>query len=809
MSEQAALHVFEATIESVDYENGVCSVRSITESTSSTTGVPLPNYGGKLDHGLYMRYATGTRVLCLRAPMLIGQQTSQASTVILSVFPFKSNYSVGAGGVRPVDEPGHIVGIPQFNQSDSEELGISLCLNGREGANLAFTNGGDVLLSSPDDTGYFCYSRDSGQTCFNSGHILISKSNSHNEIAGTAIRYFGSHRQKYENAEFFEHPLRLKYSQDTELGWKDIGMFHKDIPMDLTTFPRFPRNPRRSEYVLKINEYCEQSNFSGFDDESKMHSGTETLATASDTLSRDRKPGNCLRMHENELIEVIAGNLIDINGNILDINYNNVVLGASGYVYTESDDRPDNELYAIETKLKSRREIGYHFQLSTNTVSEEKSKSNSAANFIFDVDKEGVLKVNIPSSSDTGNVPFSSSANFVGSGDTISVSHANPSRIEPVPVSLWSNVITKKDEESGDVEGVRTVFGEARDVIYPNTLQTTRETGVLFSNNEREKYFPDTPSSVGADSIRVNITKYHNMYAAAERLIANTIQGFDFLTMPRPLEGVNPKGYQFEVRDDRKYGDDDTVTDDTKKIKNMSIMYVAPAKPAINPGGYISVAGNQRKSYPIYSNTFSTDTVEGKAKKERADFDNKATVSPGGRSASINLEGSIDMSIGQDHHDKKSMVLDMAGSMVAWFGKDRNGRSLILQTDGSVLVNVGGSYGVGDSSEYEGEGSEDTLSSVFNKGSLDIRVNVVDKGFVGKDPPKTGKNENPLSSDYLISISEQGLVIAGMHKGAPMIIRNDGNIHIESTNTLRLMSGDKIEFLEGSNKVARPSKDQQ
>ena len=237
-------------------------------------------------------------------------------------------------------------------------------------------------------------------------------------------------------------------------------------------------------------------------------------------------------------------------------------------------------------------------------------------------------------------------------------------------------------------------------------------------------------------------------------------------------------------------------------------MYVAPGAPAINPGGRISVAGRKKRDYGTYSNAFSTTTDEGVAKKERVDFGGIPTVSPAGRSANINTEGSIEMSIGSDEADKKSLVLDMAGSMVAWFGKDENGRSVIMQTDGSVLVNIGGSYGKGDGSEYEGAGSEANLSEVFNKGSLDIRVNVVDKGFVGSSPPKSPKNKNPMASDYLISISDKGLVIAGMHTGKPMIIRNDGNIHIESTNTLRLFASDKIEFREG-NFISYPNRKKQ
>ena len=136
------------------------------------------------------------------------------------------------------------------------------------------------------------------------------------------------------------------------------------------------------------------------------------------------------------------------------------------------------------------------------------------------------------------------------------------------------------------------------------------------------------------------------------------------------------------------------------------------------------------------------------------------------------------MSVGQDDNDKKSVVLDTAGSLVAWFGLDSNGRSMIVQTDGDVLFNVGGR--TGDS---------------FVPGRFDLRVNVVDKGYLGQEdftPRVGGDPVGAHASDYIISISESGMVIAGMSPGMPMIVRNDGNLTLESTAKL-ILAGNSIE----------------
>ena len=128
-------------------------------------------------------------------------------------------------------------------------------------------------------------------------------------------------------------------------------------------------------------------------------------------------------------VTIVGGNLVDINGNILDINYKTLNYGQNNQV-------PSGDLILEYDKVRriSRRGIGCHFQLSTNTKSSDSSETSK--NFTFDIDKEGLLKLNIPASSDTGNIPFCSNANFVGSGDSVSVSETNPSYIEPIPVTL-------------------------------------------------------------------------------------------------------------------------------------------------------------------------------------------------------------------------------------------------------------------------------------------------------------------------------------------------------------------------------------
>jgi hypothetical protein len=197
------------------------------------------------------------------------------------------------------------------------------------------------------------------------------------------------------------------------------------------------------------------------------------------------------------------------------------------------------------------------------------------------------------------------------------------------------------------------------------------------------------------------------------------------------------------------------------------------------------------------TNYFKTSEENGEivVSKEGDAFANVDTY--GGVSANVNMEGSLEMSLGGDKADNKSFILDTAGSLIMWLGKDKKNRSMIVQSDGDVMVNIGGSY-------PKSASPDDTPQ--MNYGRFDLRVNVVDKGFYDSGNTKSNNkkkygagtlDDKSNSSDYIISISEHGLVIAGMKSGAPMVIRNDGPLVLESASdkvTIKGMSVETVEF---------------
>lgn len=763
--------IFEAIIVSVDYNNGTCSISPIDSSSSSVINeVPLPHWAGNGTAGMFYGIKTGTRVSAV-----FTSAKSRDVTVIVGIIPKPNLYPNLFSKRTPEDLPNSIYPYPDINEGD-------LVFRGERGAEIALQNDGDVLLTSVNGGGAYL-KRNQAKTAFMiASEDIVSYSNAGRVVSGSVRRLSGSLGNIFPKPDLTETPLFADpdYAKKAE----PLGFFTGSKVLQ-RSYSKKKRNPELAEYKMVINEFSTDSMFTGFDDELSRVSNDFGIYDDHETYKRNRAQANSLHLAEHELIEIIGGNLIDLNGSVLDINYNPLSYGA------ENNKVPTTDLEVSYDKARriSRRGIGYHFQLSTNTKADDPSRTKS--NFVFDIDKEGILKVNIPASSLTGNIPYVSNTNFVGESDSVVTSYSNKSVQQPIPVTLR--------DENGQI-----VFPGKDSQAFG---QGFRKTGIRFSNGEQAPYFPGENSGT-VQEIRVNSTKYHDLSIAAERLIANTIRQ---INIPQRFVGDTgfPEGmsvlkpFEIPVPDSLNI-DEGNSLDELRKVLGvgktdfptfMGVVAVEPGPPAMYTGGETLVAGvvyNNDSLFPAYSNSFNS-VIDGKQINVNNSDGEGILTNAGGKSANINLEGSLELSIGKDNYDQKSLSLDTAGSMIAWLGKDKNDRSAIIQTDGDFLLNIGGSY---------------KETQVMNKGRLEIRVNVTDKKFVTTQ--FTGDSENVnvgAESDYIISISEKGLVIAGMKFGVPMIMRNEGPILIESSSSDITLKGVQVKTVgpKGAINVIAPA----
>ena len=541
------------------------------------------------------------------------------------------------------------------------------------------------------------------------------------------------------------------------------GFFPGNYALDLKIGSK-PRNIALTEYRQVINEFPPYVAFNGIENEALKCFSDEALDDLYknfDKIRQENDDKSVLVLGKNQIIECIAGNVIDRYGSSLDINYMKLSYGGPlGSVPNGKHVQKFKEAQCI-----TRRGIAYHFLVSTNTELEQDGPKST--NFTFAIDKEGLLKLNVPKSSDTGNIPFSCSSNPNLPGrDRTSLDI--DTKEEKIPVTL-------RNDEGKVILPIKTSSGK-----------NTRSTGVRYSN--QWGYFPGD-----SDYVRVSSTKHHNMYATAEMLIANTITEIYIPSSSADPEDGVTSGVQSKPRSFERIrvppSPKDGKSESSPTHETCASVIVKQGQPAISTGGATVVCGksyelDESRADGIINNPVGNNFLVKESDEVTVSIEDSArpVIPSGGKSAHVNLEGSLEMSVGKDNTDEKSIMLDTAGSLIAWFGMDRQGRSAVVQTDGDLAINVGGNNG--DS---------------WRAGRFDLRVNVTDKGVItSKNPDKPlmpNSTEPGINSDYIISISSQGLVIAGA-SGKKMLIRNKGDILLESTNTLTL-SGTKVMVREG------------
>ena len=379
----------------------------------------------------------------------------------------------------------------------------------------------------------------------------------------------------------------------------------------------------------------------------------------------------------NHLMEKIEGTVVDVYGNVLDINRHIIKVPEVEEIDTKNNSIAEHGLRRMYSYL--RRSIKYHFEINSRkeTSAIDPSTTNPAYNakdhsrWSLDVDGEGLTKINIPASSETGNIP------------------------------VLSRYIVSRDENNPDDGRYRE--NNRHDV---KILQFGAKDGNNFSGQtiDNAEYLPET---VDGKSVTAG-TAFHDLMNIASSILE---------------EG--------KLRDPKAEGGT-AVPSMTDKINN--------------------------KIPEMTGQTFQPTANE--------------NANAGGRSLHANLDGSIEMSIGADTADRKSLVLDLAGGVIAHYGRDRNGRSIIHQTDGDVIIQVGGP-GITDDRFKESDNSD----TEDRPGRVEIHLN---------RPGSSATNQK-------IIIDENGITIDIIGNG---IFQASGDLTITAGGKL-LLNGERV-FTHGS-----------
>jgi hypothetical protein len=404
------------------------------------------------------------------------------------------------------------------------------------------------------------------------------------------------------------------------------------------------RNPPLVEKREVVYEYANSTDVRHFEDEIRHYTDSieEALEIQTPSSARQSRRTDILNLNQrnfNHLIEKIEGTLVDIYGNVLDINRNIIDIPTISEVGTKAgiDKAGLKRIYDHHRRsVKLHYEINSRKDIDTSEPAESDKNKNNAKNFSrwsVDVDGEGLTKINIPASSETGNIP------------------------------ILGRYFTSRDEEELESGAFKEEDRNDIKIKQFGAKSGDNFAGISIKNSD---YIPKT---VDKSTVTAG-TAYHDLMSVADSIFTGGA-----LIDPDRVSGVSTDGPMSE--------------DVTNKIPD-----------------------------------------KGKASEANA----------GGRSLHANLDGSMEMSVGADTVDKKSIVLDTQGGIVSHIGRDRNGRSIIQQTDGDVIIQIGGSTTSGDDrfdAEQErpgrieihlnrtGQGTSQKILIDENGMTLDIQGNMV------------------------------------------------------------------------------------
>lgn len=512
--------------------------------------------------------------------------------------------------------------------------------------------------------------------------------------------------------------LNTSFDQNSKLENDNYDPFYYIIGMDPTTSPSSVivganKNPPFVEDREIYYEFQYDSMINDDLTESSLY-GTNNSANLKPppTFNRRTSRADTLSLtldSPNYLMEIIKGTAVDIFGNILDLNRNPIPIGQGQNTLQASNSSSKVQAF-INIKALERKSVAFHFELNARkdlaasngqlvlpNINSNANYSRNRSRFFFDIDKEGQFKMNVPASSETGNIPL---------------------------LARYENYSSFSTDDNGNPNQL-TFINDNKDIFldsFAAPLATPVTSGFNYATARGSIELVDgsggngapidriTTSIIGTPTHIMHGTVYHDILQTCYTQQNNSYIGYQLGTSTTPI-----------------------VVNSTTFPPLMSVV-----------SNNIIVAGSKANA--------------------------------GGRSGSINLDGSLEVNIGANTVDRQSLWLDTAGGIVANVGRDLQGRSAIMSMNGDVYLQIGG-FGVqGDQRFPSMNGSRG--------GTFDIRV--MDNG----------------GQCHIIRFDNNGITIMShgnlqIHSAQDLTLTADHNMTIDA-ETLTVQERGVLKVLGGS-----------
>lgn len=491
------------------------------------------------------------------------------------------------------------------------------------------------------------------------------------------------------------------FSQNTKLENDDYEPYFYVIPMDPFTSPTIVvagsnKNPPLVESREMVYEFLYDSDVGDDLSESALYSKAGNGGQPAPILNRRTSRADTLSLtlaSPNYLMEIIKGTVVDIFGNILDLNRSWIPVGTDQNTInpTVSTDLVKSFL-AI--KAMERRSVAYHFEINARKdltgsngqialpdINSNADHARNRSRFFFDVDKEGQFKLNVPASSETGNIGLL--ARYENFSTFTTNQNSNPNQL----VTNVDNLDIYLDS-----------FAEPTWTPSSSGFNIGTDPGSIAINDNGA---PGSPIDRITQAHIKHGTAYHDVLQTCYAAQSNNFLQFQHNTVSNPIK-----------------------VDDTA---------IPPLANIVSP----------------------TITISGDS------------ANAGGRSGSLNFDGSLDINIGANTIDRQSVWLDTAGGIVGNIGRDGYGRSAVLGLNGDTYIQIGGFGVVGDArfaNQMNGARGAVLDLRIFGNGGFCHFIRCDDSGITIMTPGNLqiyATKGMSITSDAQITIEAEQLVLQG------------------------------------------------
>lgn len=730
-------HVRLALIYEIDLNNGIAYTRWLDQATDDGPKIPIPHpYAGPSGEGLFIGLQPGTIVAL--------DMIAYERYVPVSILPYTGNY----GNISATEEASFDnIGFPTLEQGD-------IIIQGFTGSRISLTKNGKISFINPLNEGKtISGDYDNSFRCTIDIHTPVEYTVSH-----AGLKAFGIIRRDIRIEDNEEDFADFLSDVESEIILEEIGRDpskqisyisgNTTVPGANYTNNKTFRNPAFVENREIILEYGREWEVGTFEEELARLRNDLIPKTYFD--NRRERRSNTLSLsltYPNELIEKINGTLVDVFGNILDINKNIIEIPFG----------KDEKELLLDMFEKNRHSVVYHMEINTrkgwgyreSKVNTKKpillldspdptilaNNSRDRSRWAVRIDKEGLTTLNIPATSETGNIPF------LTRHETSSV---------------------LKVDEKGNLEG------SARELF---------ETRELFRNEKNQDIFIDQfgPGGIEVEGINVR-NRFKGKLSSWE----------DKQNKQKSLSEFIQAGTAFH-----------DITKTAKAIIEKDIN----KKASDIFGNSLITVGLPAVSSKINANVAALNTDIAIRDNTTGLLENQPNA--GGRSLQVNLDGSLETSIGANTIDRVAWTLDTAGALIARLGRDRQGRSAIVQSDGYVILEVGGWDFIGEESNDQidtrfvgrGELRKDTLPgdpTRFRSGKIIIRIRRA-------NPTNTGPDTD--YDDQLLILDDSGITIKSVGQ---LNLVSDGDLTIKSGAQL-ILDGEVLRIFEKNSRFVTKS----